>query len=432
MPPATIRTARTYDPNRPGSPTDIHTKAAFSDICSDNFVFITPLMLKLGGDFCIYYCNEWTVVCKKNELNELSAHGITIIVDDKYERLLQHRFIVMDGSYQFHASNEYTLRVLNDKSIKKIFYIHGTDDFCPPITENSCVLFPSERQLVNSLQEYSLYSFDPEGCAVYGVQKDGNEASVIGLLHTDWIKKGYENRKKIFRKELENKIGKKFNKNLPLIVYYTAAAMDYREIDIALVKISQFANVFIKPINFRTSYAKGDNIFIYDSPDVTMLPRLAADYVLAACYSGILTTSLMLGFPIIPITTSRIDTHLLGGFNLEQDKDETDRFVPFNEYKKSDMQGDIMKFVAPIQVSDYDALLKRISDKDYWAKYADSIREVQRCLFGRYYIHDAPERAAHFMKNMLLNGTLATEDIAALHKKTLAKQSNHNECDVML
>jgi hypothetical protein len=407
--------------------TEIHKLAVVDWFTGINFTM--SILLELGGKHSTYYCSHVTIKDFPKEIRILAKNNIDIVVDD-YELALFHSCMLSDIWYYWHFNNRNIghrafFEIALEKKIKMIYYTHGTDDVPSP-PSGSYMLYSSERQFYQGMGK-SKYMLDECGKPVWAVNTDGGEGVVAGIIHLgDWAHA--KDSKSDLKRQLAQQLGVNFDPDLPLLVYYTCSSNDYKEADIGLSKLSECANVLIKTKSNGPSYAEGKNICIFsDKYWGTWLPRFAADYFLAGCGSGALSTAVMLGLPVIPVYTQFFDTFRLGGADAgDRQQDATAQRLKSFPLGTKGVNSSIVKYITPIRMSDTERIVERLHDAEYWKNYEENIHAIQCSIWGRYYTQDAAARAAAYIKNILQHGTMLPSEIAALNKPFAGRPLLHS------
>lgn len=233
-----------------------------------------------------------------------------------------------------------------------------------------------------------------------------NEYAWTGPYHFgDWLEKRFLD-KSVLRAELEEKLKTELDPSKPVVAFLESWYNHPGQMKAALEKLAPHVNLIIKklmPLDIKGAYLWPDDSF---APN---LLRFASDFILASYRSGTLTSSTMLGLPVIPYYTSLISKDWFtrskwGSYKL---------LMPEN-YEGKDMCVDILtKINPPIDLFETDRLLERMNSRDWWISYQQALPGAQKAIFGDYEIEGAAARAARLLARITGTGSFG-KDVAAL------------------
>lgn len=233
-----------------------------------------------------------------------------------------------------------------------------------------------------------------------------NEYAWAGPYHFgEWIERRFED-KSILRAELEAKLRRDLNPAKPVVAFLESWYNHPGQMKAALEKLAPHVNLIIKklaPIDIPGAYMWPDNSF---APN---LLRFGSDFILASFRSGTLTSSTMLGLPVIPYYTPLISENW-----FVRSKWTSYKILMPENHEGRDMCVDILtKFNQPLNLLETDKLLERMNSRIWWKNYEKTLPVAQKAVFGDYELDGAPAKAAKLLVRVTGMGSFGN-DVAAL------------------
>lgn len=233
-----------------------------------------------------------------------------------------------------------------------------------------------------------------------------NEYAWTGPYHFgDWLEKRFLD-KSVLRAGLEEKLKRELDPSKPVVAFLESWYNHPGQMQAGLEKLAPHVNLIIKkftPMDIPGAYPWPDDSF---APN---LLRFAADFILASYRSGTLTSSTMLGLPVIPYYTPSISQD----WYVRSKWASYTLLMPENHEGK-DMCVDILtKINPPIDLLATDRLLERMDSRDWWLSYQRALPAAQKAIFGDYEIEGAAARAARLLIRITGTGSFGN-DVAAL------------------
>ena len=233
-----------------------------------------------------------------------------------------------------------------------------------------------------------------------------NEYAYSGPYHLgEWLRKRHAPKAEL-QQELEKFIGCSFDGNKPVVAFLQDEFCHERQVADGLRQLSQHVNLVVKPAipSGLTAILPGlPGIFFYPDDEYSPnLLRFASDFILAGYHSGTLSSSTMLGLPVIPYYTSTV---FLGG-RLEGKRNQYTVYLKNNDSQRRDINVEILgRLNPPVNLQDTEKILERIYDQDWWMAYQQRLPLIQKSIFGDYDINNAAERTAELLLRVFEKGT---------------------------
>ncbi len=233
-----------------------------------------------------------------------------------------------------------------------------------------------------------------------------NEYAWAGPYHFgDWLEKRFLE-KSVLYAELEEKLKRELDPSKPVVAFLESWYNHPGQMKAALEKLAPHVNLIIKkltPMDIPGAYLWPDDSF---APN---LLRFASDFILASYRSGTLTSSTMLGLPVIPYYTSLVSQDW-----FVRSKWTSYKLLMPEKYEGKDMCVDILTTInPPIDLLETDKLLERMNSPDWWRAYQQALPAAQKAIFGEYEIEGAAARAARLLVRITGTGSFGN-DVAAL------------------
>jgi hypothetical protein len=294
-------------------------------------------------------------------------------------------------------------------------YLTLTDDLIPPPAKGEIVFYNTETQMRLSMRNFARYWADNEGELAGGSIPGHGEGAAVGLLRYGRpAPEDSLNRRAAVKAELASELSKElgpvnFSPNRPLLLQHLTMYLDAKARDRGFERLRGECDFILKSFSGDErhqllSRADGDNIFKYFKALPNNLDRRAADFHLPVAYSsGAMTTSLMLGYRVIPVFTRNI--HLIW------DQISTGTFSSFVHTMYQDWQAlclKVLEQLPPLCLESTERILERIHDQKYWKEYDRKLPSLQKAIFGRYHLlPDSLAAAAMLVRRVLEKGTIA-------------------------
>lgn len=220
----------------------------------------------------------------------------------------------------------------------------------------------------------------------------------------EWETRRHEN-KNALRRELAQGLGIAMPSE-KRIVFYCGGLLDCPQEQIRTVlRLSRQYFVIFKPYYFLPEHQA-----LLGSPSIAAIQdtlsiapgcmRFAADVILASPLSGVFTTCLMLGLPVLPLLTEhQALPHARETFVPWQDS----LAAHHEEQRLAGLLGGIFS------TGRLPVLEKRLEDGAYWREYAECLPRVQREFFGRYATEGAARHAARLLLRVALRGSFGAD-----------------------
>lgn len=233
-----------------------------------------------------------------------------------------------------------------------------------------------------------------------------NEFAWTGPYHFgEWLKRRFED-KNVLRAEIEEKLERDLDPSRPVAAFFESWYNHPGQMKEALEKLAPHVNLIIKkltPMDIPGAYIWPDNSF---APN---LLRFGSDFILASYRSGTLTSSTMLGLPVIPYYTSLISENWF----LRSKWASYKTLMPA-DYAGKDMCVDILtQLNPPLNLLETDKILERMNSPAWWKSYENALPAAQKAIFGDYELEGAAAKAARLLVRITGTGSFGN-DVAAL------------------
>ncbi len=245
----------------------------------------------------------------------------------------------------------------------------------------------------------------------------------------DYLKKLHEH-KENFRKELEEHLSIKFDKNKKIAFVLEDELSDFHELVEGMNALAEHMYVIFKPFAMPQTIIEklSPKVILYQTkalaPNVV---RFGADIVLAGFDSGTFFSSCMLGIPVIPfyvpwcrkknvkqITPLHTRNILDNGFSFE-----SFFYNVFSNKKELLEQGRTIESSFALKLHfayhkkiynllDTESLIKAINENEYLDWYGKNIKNLQEKAFKDYFLENAAEKTAEYILDYAKNGTFGT------------------------
>jgi len=360
------------------------------------------IMLELPPEATGFYCGRDFSAANPQLLEELSGRGIPIVYD-ALDGISPET--VVPASPVAKTQPKFT--EIKRLGAKVLFYLDFPDELGWAPSANEFFLYTSETQMFLAMSG-GRFSLDAQGSPEVGLRPDGGQAGAVGLLRADNILDGREDDKSVLKARLAEIMKTDFHAKLPLVLHFLTQINVLPDLDRGLSRLGDKVNVLIKGIHWHEgledvkSKARGKYVFFFNqhSQQYNRLLRYASDFIMSACFSGTLATSLMMGLRIIPIHTQ----HIYPTVATYQRK----ILFSFSKHIRTGFAAipvKIMDYLPSICINATDMLHDRIFDYEYWKKYDLLLPQIQRAVFGRYLLGEAAlQRAKGFIVRLLQFG----------------------------
>lgn len=233
-----------------------------------------------------------------------------------------------------------------------------------------------------------------------------NEYAWTGPYHFgEWLEKRFADKSQL-RAELEEKLQRDLDPSKPVVAFLESWFNHPDLMKEGLTRLAPHVNLIIKkltPLDIKGAYLWPENSF---APN---LLRFASDFILASYRSGTLTSSTMLGLPVIPYYTPLVS----------QDWFVRSKWAPYQilmpkHFEGKDMCVDILlKINPPLDLLATDKILERMKSESWWDAYNKLLPATQKEIFGDYELEGAATKAARLLVRITGTGSFG-KDIAAL------------------
>lgn len=311
----------------------------------------------------------------------------------------------MDYNYSY---NEVFLNAKNIAPAKIIGYAHSTDRGLGVRESLDFFIFNNEMQIWSSKQNKLVYHDKDDAPCAAVLKNSGMESTWSGLHHFDDIVKLRHADKSCLKDAFFSALGKKecIHSQLPFVIYYEDECNEDILVADALYKLSKYCIVGIKPWYYG-KYRALPNLFTFrGAGPVAQLGRFAADVILSGPFSGIMTTSLMLGLRFIPVHTRLVH-------NLRKGERSTFSALLARQHPLYCCKR-ILDWWPAQDIQDTDGLMKRIGDAVQWKRYEKMLPALQRHAVGRFRLEGAARHTAGLIEHIILKGTLLTRELKQL------------------
>lgn len=394
-----------------------------------------PLLMELGGDLAVFYCEKQFVETRPDLIQKLKERGLEIVIDD-FERSKTHSYHLASTrlAEDRHSTTSGPQAAvlygeLLARNTKFVYHPVLSDGVLPRASgfpPNSFILYHLEPFFFDGIAD-GRYILNAQGYPEIGKTDHGVEAVAVGPSHHNDETRALAKRdRQELRAELAERLKVEFKPELPLVFYSPDHHIMASEADKALPKLSEQSNIVIKctgqmgsggpnsypgprgwPYQGRIfdecyTLAEGPNIHFTRDDSLLSLIRYAADVTICGWHSSTFMTSFVLGRRFIPVYTQQMRY----GNPLE--------YFNFGLWlgNLGNLETRILLNISPINVRAVEMLLERINDQKYWEKYEAGLGELHQMHLGRLWLGaDSRKRAAGFVKRVLERGTFAPQDI---------------------
>lgn len=337
-------------------------------------------------------------------LEDLAARGMRLIPYEE-DRTYTYDYILMDYCL---SDTEMFRGAKNISPAKIIIYSHGTDRGMGVDENGDFFISANEMQLWWGSKEKIIYH-DAKDIPCVAVMKNSKiESTWSGLHHFDDIVKLRHADKSCLKNAFFSALGKKefIHSQLPFVVYYEDECNEDIVVADALYKLSKYCIVGIKPWYYG-KYRALPHLFAFrGAGPVAQLGRFAADVVLSGPFSGIMTTSLMLGLRFIPVHTRMVH-------NLRKGERSTFAALLARQHPLYCCKR-ILDWWPAQDIQNTAGLMKRIGDAVEWKRYEKMLPALQRHALGRFRLEGAARHTAGLIEHIILKGTLLTRELKQL------------------
>lgn len=212
-----------------------------------------------------------------------------------------------------------------------------------------------------------------------------------------------------------------FDDEKPLCVLFEDEISHFGQIIYCLNKLSEIANVIIKPyFNSSSRFLNKLNkkIIIYsDKSHAPNLLRYAADFIFAGYFSGTLCSSVALGLNVIPyysrIVSNKFKENKRYHYTYFKNKNITDDIIKYNLLQKLKI----------FDLLDTKSIQEAILQPEYLEWYRKILPSIQKEILGDYMLEGAAEKTAEYIMRFAREGTLGKDCSAVYLKEQYFKQS---------
>ena len=369
--------------------------------------YIAPVLAALGSDVDVMVTQN-DINLYGSQLMQLQQAGVRFLpyAEDLFANY-RHVFA------EYHYLTPPFLTQLRDAGCSVTAYIHATDTSLPQMDRCDYFIAHSETVL-RQCDDHTTVLWEGEVARFAVNQNSKAEAAFSGLFHLgEWETRRHAPRSGL-REEMLTLLEHTapVNRSLPLVVYYEDEYNDPASVIRGLRRLSARCTLLIKPWTDRLQRLNGPNIFTTGSTYgagrwSAFLPRFAADIVMSGTFSGVGTTSVMLGLPYLPLHSQE----LLDSNNNMRPLGNI--FGYYECHHPESTRRRLLQRIAPLHIEDTETLLRRIHDTAWWQRYHEQIPQWQKEIFGHYRLEGAAEYTATLLRSILVRGTMIPSSLRA-------------------
>ncbi len=397
--------------------------------------FYSPIMKHIPTDFVDIVCaTEYKQEVYHNELilNGLEEHNLVSGV----EQLENYDTIFCDfGRVTLDTDLNFLEFLDKNKETKLVLFSHSLD-FIPTemISYPHTAFIMAYSAIVELCNEKTF--FRQTEFSRQRLEKIASHTKIeyayTGPFHMGEYLKRLDTPREIFKKELEEILEVEFDTNKKVICYLEDQEMEFGQMVTFLNRLAEHTHMIFKPLVMPQDYLSQLSEKVIVWKDKNYAPnqlRFGVDAMLVGFNTGSLVSGCMLGIPIMPVFSSLYRKNQEGSdylFIKTLLKNQlhaahliflqlmwASNSVNAYEEKSSNyiVHPTYLRFAANnylFDISDIDRLLAAINGDEYFNWYNANIKEIQKEVFGDYFLENAAEKTAEYILDYAKNGTFGT------------------------